>query len=216
MKVLTSVILLICGFSFSKSGTNLILTNLQTNKVLCSTEPSICSLGAQDLNDCLKKSFNENWPLLHNPKPNENYPSIDPFFFDYGKVQFNRSKLFRGTFAIKNMTLEGPKSLKFQSVETSSNETNMVVTAISKADQLVASGFFRSNLQVAEFSLKTNGQFHLICDEIKAKFVMNGDLTEGGKRFDIQKFDLFTNIKNMKFNITGLEGDKNFSKFKFL
>lgn len=205
MKLLVFCVI-VSGVSIVSSGRKSIKFNCRLNNVRF-TEPASCKPAASDFNDCLKNAFNENWPTLHNPKTNEQYPSLDPFFYDYGEVRFNRSKIYSGTFAIANMTLEEAKMMKFTKVEAVFNETSMKVTAIGQNDKLIASGRFKSNLKINEFQIKSNARFHLIMQDVKAKFVIIGDMIDDGQSFRVKKFQMIPTVKNMKFNITGLVGD---------
>lgn len=117
------------------------------------------------------------------------------------------------------MTLVGQKELKFTKLEAVRNETAMKVTANAQFSQLVASGWFRSNILVNEFRYNAKARFHLICSDVKAKLVVSGALTDDGTSFDIKSIDMTPTVKNMKFNITAIGADNNVSKsqlkFKF-
>jgi hypothetical protein len=175
-------------------------------------ERTTCKLGAQNFNECLKNSFNENWPSLHNPNKNDKFPLLDPFFFEFAALNFSRLNLFKGSFAIKNMTLVGQNQLKFTKIETTQNGPTLKVSAFGQLSQFVASGWFRSNLIVNELPFNSKGQFHLTCSDVRAKLVVTGDLISNGTDFNIKNIDLTPNVKNMKFNITSPGVDKNVSK----
>lgn len=173
------------------------------------TERSTCKLGEQNFNECVKSSFNENWPSLHNPNKNEKYPLLDPFFFEYADINFNRSKLFKGSFAIKNMTLLGANQLRFTKIESVQNGSMLKVTANAFLSQFVSSGWSRSNILFNEFRYNTKAKFHLTANDVKAKFVVTGDLSDDGS-FKIKNIEMTPTVKNMKFNITN--ADKSASK----
>lgn len=137
---------------------------------------------------------------------------LDPFFFEYGEIQFNRSKIFKGSFALKNMTLEGQKMMRFTKIETSQNQTSVKVVVNGQLDQLKSSGWFRSNILVNDFRYNSKGRYNLICTDVKTKVVVIGDLGDDGTSVNIKSINVIPIVKNMKFNITGLGTDNNVSK----
>lgn len=112
------------------------------------------------------------------------------------------------------MTLEGQKLLEFSKIETVQNGTAVKLTAYTRLNQFAASGWFRSNVRVNDFLYNTKAQFRLVCDDVKSKIIVTGDLVDGGSSFNVRNIELTPKVKNMKFNITGLGSDPNVSKFK--
>ena len=111
------------------------------------------------------------------------------------------------------MTLEGQKQLEFSKIETIQNNTAVKLTAYTRLNQFAASGWFRSNVRVNEIPYNTKAQFNLVCDDVKSKIIVTGDLVDGGSSFNIRNIELTPKVKNMKFKITGLGSDPNVSKF---
>lgn len=175
---------------------------------------SSCELNDRDLNECIRKSFQENFPKLHNPSGNPKFPLIDPFFFDFGQIFFNRTGRASGTFAIKNMTVLGGNSVKFDNLRTSFNDSDMVITTTISVPQVKASGWFKSDLVINSFSFVSRGKFKLTCDEITAKFIIAGHFKENRQRFMVDGFEMLPTVKNMRFDITHLVADNNLSTIK--
>lgn len=165
--------------------------------------------------NCIRKSLEENFPKLHNPSNNKDFPLVDPFFFDLGLIDFSKSKTVRGTFTIKNMTILGANALKFNNLETKVDRNFLTVTTNVSVDHLFASGWFKSNLSVSEFLFVSRGQFNNSMDDIRAQFKISGNLIDNGQRFNVTDFEMLPYVKNMKFNIVGIVTNENISKIYY-
>lgn len=170
------------------------------------TEISSCKLADHD---CIKKSLQEKFPSLHNPSKNKEFPLIDPFFFDLGETVFNRSTV-RGSFTIKNMTIIGGSSLKFQDVQTSTSGGKVSVVSNVVVPKVFASGWYKSDLTVSSFKFVSRGKFNVTMEDISAKFTMTGKLNS--QRFTVESFEMQPKVANMKFHLTGLLKDAELSK----
>lgn len=162
--------------------------------------------------NCIKNTLEKNFPFLHNPNNNKEYPLIDPFFFELGLINFNRSQTARGTFTVKNMTILGANAVKFENLATKINGKFATVTTNISVQQLFASGWFKSDLSVSEFMFVTKGQFNLTMDDIKSQFIINGNLIENGHRFNVSDLEMRPIVKNMKFNVVGIVKNENISE----
>lgn len=154
-----------------------------------------------------------NFPSLHNPSNNKEFPLVDPYFFDFAQINFTRSKVAKGNFVIRNMTIFGAATTKFIDLKIKPGTKNAmtVITNVSLA-QIKAIGKFKSELTISEYAFNSRGQFDVIMSGITAKFVVNGNLIDNGETFNVTRFAMFPNVSNMKFNVTGTGRDENLSK----
>lgn len=160
----------------------------------------------------MKQGFQEKFAYLHNPSQNKDFPLIDPFFYDYGKTVFNRTKQLRGTFVIKNMTVIGANEVQYVKTQTKLNETSMTVKNDITLARFKASGWFDSDISVLEFPFNTHARFKVIADDISAQFVIIGEFEDNGKHFNVKSFNFVPTVKNIKFDITGFGPDKQLSE----
>jgi Haemolymph juvenile hormone binding protein (JHBP) len=151
---------------------------------------------------------------LHNPSGNADFPLVDPFFFEFGQILFNRSGRSHGSFTIKNMTIVGASTGSFDKLKTSFNESHLVITTEVSLPQVKSSGWYKSDLIINDFSLVSRGKFKLLCEEVTAKFIISGHFTDNHKRFAVDDFEMLPTVKNMKFNITHLVADENLSEYQ--
>lgn len=138
---------------------------------------------------------------------NKNFPYVDPFFYDYGETVFNQSKQLRGTFTIKNMTLTGGKTLKYDRIQAKFNETFLIMKINSTVPKVTASGWLKSELSILQFPFNIKAKFEIIAEDIIAYFIVIGAFDDKSQRFVSKSFDFIPTIQKIKFNIVGLGSD---------
>lgn len=177
------------------------------------SESTTCRFSEQNFNECIRNSFQQNFPNLHNPRViHKEYPTIDPYFFDYASIVFNRTKTVRGIFTLRNMTLAKGSSIKFNDLKAEFNETGIRLRTRVSVQQLISSGWFKNDISFFDVRFASLGEFKLICDEITATFVIKGSFDDDGTRVKVKSFEMQPLVKKMIFDVKRKGVDEKTSK----
>lgn len=168
----------------------------------------MCKFKSADINDCIKKSFEENFASLHNPEPDPNFPFVDPFFYRKGKLHLNQTRTLRGYFAVKNMTVFGGSKARVKSVETFFNQDEMMVSVRLLVKQINATGQFKSNVTFSDFAFISRGGFNTTFTNMIADFMLEGNFMHNKHQFNVTRLEMMPSVQNMKFAITGIFKDE--------
>lgn len=168
----------------------------------------MCKIKSDDVNDCIKKSLEENFSNLHNPDPNPDYPFIDPFFYQKGKLNLNRTRTLRGSFAVKNMTVFGGSKARVKTVETFFNQDDMMVSVRILVKQIDATGLYKTNVTFNDFAFISKGRFNTTFTNMIADFMLEGNFMHNRNQFNVTRLDMMPTVQNMKFAITGIFKDE--------
>jgi hypothetical protein len=172
-----------------------------------------CKIGSSDLNNCIKKSLEENFASLHNPEPDANYPFVDPFYFKKGKLYLNQTRALRGYFAVKNMTVFGGSKARVKTVDTFFDKQDMMVSVRLLIKQINATGLYKTNVTFSDaFSFISRGNFNTTFDNIILDFMLDGSFMHK-HRFNVTRLEMMPSVQNMKFSVTGLVKDSQSSEF---
>lgn len=167
----------------------------------------VCKIKSADINDCIKKSFEENFSNLHNPDPNPNYPFVDPFFYSKGKLYLNRTRTLRGYFAVKNMTVIGGSKARVKTVETFFNKDEMMVSVRLLLKQVNATGMYKTNVTFNDFAFISKGRFNATFTNMIADLMLEGNFMHDKHQFNVTRLEMMPTVQNMKFAITGVFKD---------
>lgn len=179
------------------------------------TDQSTCKITERALNECIQNSFQQNFPSLHNPSKNKDYPTIDPFFFEAGSVNFTSWKTARGSFSVNNMTIIGGKTIKFNNLMTKPSKNGMTITTDILTSKLDVSGWYDSNLVVGAFEFVSKGSFKLAIKDITGQFIIKGNFDRKGEKLQFKSFDLKPVIRSMTFELKGEKKDANIGEFYY-
>ncbi|XP_077277054.1 uncharacterized protein LOC143905486 [Temnothorax americanus] len=134
-----------------------------------------CKRNSADYSACLKRALEEAWPRFIRGLPEYEFPSLDPVFYEHGKLLLTANEL-HGELTVSNITAIGLTKTRFFDVRTHFLDDVFRLELDTQVPKVFVKGAAKMDGAVNVFRVLGNGHFNITMTDIRGTWIFIGHI----------------------------------------
>ncbi|XP_004534503.1 uncharacterized protein LOC101456062 [Ceratitis capitata] len=167
-----------------------------------------CEQGDININECIKRAFQQLMPRLKDGIKELNIPPMDPFIIERNNIEI-RSSFVQGRAQIRNVRVFGISEGNVQKVDFRLDGNKVNMGLVSHMPRLYIEGNYKADMTLNEVKMTPKGYFNVTMSDLTLSSESEGELYErdGHMYLKLTKFNFEPEIGDMALYASNLVPD---------